>query len=237
MMRRYCLALLLFAAGFAPARGTELQANCGHRGVQIAYTRPADIGAACEALADTLSYFRRIGFELEPAFFLTFADPDKEKPVEGAVSYGYADRRSSTIVVYSSSQRRPWGLPWNSKAAASFLHHELVHMAVWQILGREAEQLRHEWHEFIAYAVQLHLMDPQLLTRVRANFSGVRPFTDFSEVNEFTHGMNPDAFAIAAYLTYRERGAERFVRALLRGELSPPAFSYPFPLLPEQRPR
>lgn len=98
----------------------------------------------------------------------------------------------------------------------SFLRHELAHIAVWQILGREAERLPHEWREFIAYAIQLDLLDP--------------------EVNEFTYGMNPDVFAVGAYLTYSERGAERFVRAVARRDYPAP-FVDPFPVLPEQSPR
>lgn len=110
----------------------------------------------------------------------------------------------------------------------------LVHIAVWQILGPEAERLPREWHEFIAYAVQLDLMDPEILKGVLARFSDVHAFDELSEVNEFTYGMNPEVFAVAAYLTFRKRGAQNFVRRLLRAEIVPPQMVFPFPVLPEQ---
>ena len=234
-MRAQRLAFAVLMAGLAPAcAATEVPPDCGHQGVRVTYTQEADLAAACRGLRDVLAYFRGIGFEFEPRFALTFAHPEKE-PIEGVVGYGYADLRSSVIVLNSSSSRQPWGLPWNRQVAGSFLRHELAHIAVWQILGRrEAERLRHEWHEFIAYAIQLHLMQPELLRKVLVNFQDVHAFTALSEVNEFIYGMNPDVFAVAAYLTYRERGAEDFVRRLLRGEITPPAPSFPFPVVPEQ---
>ena len=238
-MRRHYVVFAVLATALAPActGETDIVANCGHQGVSVTYRHEADLATACDALDDTLGYFRRIGFELEPRFSLNFAEPGKQRSIEGVVSYGYVDLRSSTIVVYSSSYRQPWGLPWSREMIGSFLRHELAHIAVWQMLGRKAERLRHEWHEFIAYAIQLDLLNPELRKEALANFSDVRPFSDLLEVNEFTYGMNPDVFAVAAYLAYRERGAERFVRALLRGEITPPPFVYPFPVLPDQSPR
>jgi hypothetical protein len=235
-MRFRSALFALLAAGLATACVTrEAPANCGHKGVEVAYTHRADLGVACDALGEILAYFRRIGFDFEPRFSLSFADPSEGKPAQGVLSYGYVDLRSSMIVVYSSTSSEPWGLPWNRKLAGSFLRHELVHIAVWQILGREAaKRLAPEWHEFIAYAVQLDLMDPELRGEVLAKLPDVRAFAELSEVNEFTYGMNPDVFAVAAYLTYRERGAAEFVRRLLRGEITPPPFILPFPVLPEQ---
>ena len=184
-------------------------------------------------MGDIVGYFLSIGLAFEPRFSVKFVEPAR-KPAEGVVAYGHVDVRSSLVVVYSSSHRQPWGMPWNRELMGSFLRHELAHMAVWQVLGRDSGRLPHEWHEFIAYAVQLHLMDPER-RKALANFSDIMAFADLSAVNEFTHGMNPDAFAVAAYLTYREKGAEAFVRQLLRGEVVPPPFAPPFPIVPEQK--
>ena len=234
-MRVRWLTFGLIAAGFqAPYAGADELRNCGDKRVDVAYSQPSDLVTACDALSDTLAYFRKIGFDFEPRFSVKFAE---RKSAEGVVSYGYVDLRSSIIVVYSSSYRRPWGLSWRREVAGSFLRHELAHIAVWQVLGGKAERLPREWHEFIAYATQLDLMGKELLKGVLTNFSDVHAFGSLSEVNEFTYGMNPDVFAVAAYLTYRERGAENFVRGLLRGEIVPPPFSFPFPVLPEQNPR
>ena len=116
----------------------------------------------------------------------------------------------------------------------SFLRHELAHIGVWQILGPDARRLRHEWHEFLAYSIQLDLMDGPLVRTLLANYPDARAFGDLTEVNEFVYGMNPDQFAVMAYLTYREKGAKDFVRGLLRGDIRPPAPSFPFPVLPHE---
>jgi hypothetical protein len=225
------------AGGLAIASvSAAAHADCGHAGVEVAYKEQADLRAACDALTDIAVYFRRIGFRVEPRFSLTFGDPDNAQSPDRRNTYGHFDARTSRVVVYRSSSIEPWGLHWNEKLAASFLRHELVHMAVWQIIGPDPDRLPREWHEFIAYAVQLDLMDRELLATVLARSASVEAFSDLLGVNEFTHGMNPDAFAVASYRTYRERSAGAFVGQLLRAEVVPPRFSYPFPVLPERTP-
>lgn len=210
--------------------------NCGRKGVEVVFSQRADLTAACHALDDTLAYFQRLGFDLEPNFSLTFVDPTQGKSIEGVTSYGYLDLHSSIIVVYTFSYRQPWGLTWSRQVASSFLEHELVHIAIWQILGHDAGRLPREWHEFIAYAVQLDLMDAKLRKQLFGHFPDVHAFHELSEVNEFTYGIDPEVFAVAAYLTYRERGAGSFVRGLLRAEIIPPPIFFPFPVLPKQEP-
>jgi hypothetical protein len=228
----FVLAVASLAA--ASVHGTEY-ANCGYEGVEVRYRDRNELGAACQALADTVSYFRGIGFRVEPRFSLSFARRD-DGASGNRSAHGHFDARTSRIVVYASSSIKPWGLDWSIELAASFLRHELVHMAVWQIVGGDRERLPREWHEFIAYAVQLDLMDRELLAAVLTKSASVEAFSDLLAVNEFTHGMNPDAFAIASYRTYRELGAGAFVGQLLRAEVVPPRFSYPFPVLPERTP-
>lgn len=228
-------ALVIGGLGMTSVRGEE-RANCGYWGVEIASTDRTEVGAACEALTDTIAYFRKAGFRVEPNFTLTFEERNTGSSAGRLLTHGHFDPRAARIVVYRSSSIAPWGLPWNKKLAASFLRHELVHMAVWQIIGSDPERLPREWHEFIAYAVQLELMDRELLGELLGKVANAGPFANLSQVNEFTYAMNPEVFAVAAYETYRERGAERFVRQLLRAELIPPRLSFPFPVVPEQDP-
>ena len=212
------------------------RSSCGYPGVQISSADGADLHVACDALAATVLYFRRVGFRVEPKFSLTFGDDGH--PADSVPAHGHFDPQSLRLAVHPPSPGvAPWGLPWSRKLAASFVHHEFIHMAVWQILRAERTRLPREWHEFIAYAVQLALMEGQLLRDVLAKAADVRPFASLSEVNEFTYGMNPDVFAVAAYRAYRERGAEKFVRQLLRGEVVPPVFSSPHPILPDSNQR
>ena len=226
-------ALVVGGLEMTGAHGQE-RANCGYGGVEVRYEHPGDLDMACQALADTVAYFRRIGFQVEPKFSLTFSRDEGRS--SGRLLHGQFEPRGSRIVVNLSSSIRPWGLDWSKQLAASFLRHELVHMAVWQIIRGDRKRLPHEWHEFIAYAVQLDLMDRELLDEVLAKAASVQAFATLSEVNEFTYSMNPEVFAVAAYRTYREKGAQRFVGQLLRGEVVPPPFSYPFPVLPEPSP-
>lgn len=233
-MRGGWLVIALLTAYGAPSAATGEPSACGQRGVEVVYKRSADLALACEALADIVTYFRQIGFQFEPRFSVKFAEPQLQ-PAEGLVSYGHADVHSSSVVVYTSAHRRPWGLPWSTELAASFLRHEVAHIAAWQVLGAEGRRLPREWHEFIAYAIQLDLMNAKLRAAVLANSADVRAVADLSAINEFTYGMDPDVFAVTAYLTYRERGTQNFVRALLRGDVVPPPFSFPFPVIPQEK--
>lgn len=225
----------IVAAAVAPAWSADGdEGECGHKSVSVEFMDRADLALACDALADVLGYFHGMGFNFQPRFTVSFAEPAKGRSVEGVVAYGYTDLRSSVVVVHTWSYRAPWGLPWSRAMIGSFLRHEIAHIAVWQILGPNARRMRHEWHEFVAYAIQLDRMDGPLLRTLLANDPDARAFADLSEVNEFIYGMNPDVFAIMAYLTYREKGGQEFVRRLLRGEIVPPAPSFPFPVLPHE---
>jgi hypothetical protein len=97
---------------------------------------------------------------------------------------------------------------------------------VWRA-SKEPRRLPREWHEFVAYAIQLDLMDPNVLDRVLASRADVQPFDKLLAVNEFTYGMDPEAFAVAAYKTYRARGGAQLVQQLLTGKVVPTTVSHP----------
>ncbi len=117
-------------------------------------------------------------------------------------------------------------MPWGREIAASILRHELVHAAIWQIVGHNGTRLSREWHEFVAYAVQFALMDKQLRDRIMARHADVHHVGNLNEVNEYTCGMNPEAFAVLAHKTYRHRGGAAFLGRLLRAEIIPPPFPH-----------
>ena len=62
---------------------------------------------------------------------------------------------------------------------------------------------------------RLDLMHPGLRNQVLANFASVRAFASGGELNEFVYGMDPEAFAVAAYRTYRQGGGSKFISELL----------------------
>lgn len=237
--RKAMLASLLLAAGPAgavsPRRSrAENRSDCGFHGVSITYGDAAELEAACGALADIVAWFQHAGFDITPRISLRFADRSVARSFGQISSHGYFDAPQLRIVVHRTSDVSPWGLPWSRGLAVSFLHHELAHMAVWQITGGDIARLRREWHEFIAYAVQFDLMDRVLRAELLATQEHVHAFDQLLQVNELTYHMNPEVFAIAAYKTYLAKGGPQFVGQLLRAEIVPPPLTYPFPVLPGQ---
>ena len=235
--RQTIFSILLFGMAFAGVLAphdirAEKKGDCGYPDVSIIYDDSAELDAACDALADIVAYFRRMGFEIVPKVSLRFVDRDAAHSLEQGAAHGYFNGPQSQIVAYRTSDVSPWGLAWSAKLAASFLQHELAHMAVWEILGATHARLGREWHEFIAYAIQLDLMDGELLNELLARYTTAQAIGHLTEINEFTYGMNPEAFSVVAYKTYLARGGTKFLGQLLRGEVSPPTFSYPFSALP-----
>lgn len=216
-----CLALGLAETSIAQSRHDERLSTCGYKEVVVTYGDTAELVAACDALNEVTAYFRAIGFEAAPLVSVAFAD----QPADHTAPHGYFDPAGPRVVVYRSAAVLPWGLSWNLALAASFLRHELVHVMVWRV-GREPKRLPREWHEFIAYAIQLDLMGAKVLDRVLASRADVQPFDDLLAVNEFTYGMGLEAFAVAAYKTYRARGGAQLVQQLLTGKVVP-LVSYP----------
>lgn len=230
--------LLVAAAGAAPLytatlAGAEQRGNCGYDSLKINHNNPGELSSACQALADVLRYFQAIGFEITPKVTVTFAEQSGGPQSRAAFTHGQFDAAKAHVLIYPSSSGSAWGLPWRDSIAVSFLRHEFVHVAIWQIASSNARLLRPEWHEFIAYAVQIALMNERLREELLAKHEAVQPFQALTEVNEFTYGMHPETFAVAAYLTYRARGEAAFVRQLLRGEIVPPRVPHPFPHSPD----
>ena len=204
----------------------EKQGDCGYPAVNVIYDDSAELASACDALVDVIGHFRRSGFEVVPKLSLRFVDH-----AAGSLEHGHFNVDRSEIVISRTSDVSPWGLPWSSKLAAAFLRHELAHMAMWQVLSVTHARLGREWHEFVAYVIQLDLMDDELRSALLARYPQAHAIRYLEEVNEFTYGMNPQVFAVVAYKTYLARGGSNFLGQILRGEVSPPIFSYPFPVL------
>lgn len=239
--RQTILAFLISVTGIVAAIvphavRAERTGDCSRPGVTVIYDDPIELEIACSALADIFEYFRRAGFSMTPKVELRFVPRANEGASAPGATHGYFDAPQSQIVVFRSSGVSPWGLTWSLTLAASFLRHELVHMAIWEITKGDTKRWQREWHEFVAYAIQLDLMEPDLLAEVLIKHAQIQPFAVLSQINEFTYYMNPEAFAVAAYKTYLAKGGVEFVRQLLRGEVVPPPLSYPFPVLPDKEP-
>jgi hypothetical protein len=231
---RAALALCTLSMLGGHAVSAEKSGTCNPYEVAVIYEGLAELGAACRAIRDVVGYFQRINVYFSPKISIQFANRASEGPAGHSPAHGLFDPLQSRIVIYRVSDARPWGQAWSSKLVESFLRHEIVHLAVWQAVNRDRKRLRPEWHEFVAYAIQLELMDPDLRKEVLVTNQSVSAAKDLTEINEFSHGMNPEGFAVMAYKTYLERGGERFVRQLLNSEIIPPPFSYPFAVQPHE---
>ncbi len=224
----------LFQLSISAPANAAIASTCQYSQVIISDATSAESAEACRALADVVGYFQKLQFSFEPAFSIRVRSSMSTDNNEGRRSHGFFDSSEGTVVLFRSSNGAPWGLDWSQDLANSFLRHELVHVSLWHILGDDFERIRPEWHEFIAYAIQFDLMNTQLREQILANNVDIGPFSDLANVNEFTHGMAPDNFAISSYRTYLSRGSGTFINRLLTFEIRPPPMAYPFVVLPSE---
>lgn len=205
-------------------------AACGHDRVSVAGT-PAEIEAACAALADVRGYFQDLGFKVEPTVRIAFSDEvfislydpwGAVRPARLQVSAYYdATKRAISTTSPSSTKRgdrKPWGLEWGPDIALSILRHELSHMFSHEILGARYGRMSKPWLEFIAAAVQFDLMAPDLRARIRNGFPDAEPFAFPEQVNAMIYGFDPDEFALRAHIHTQANGGRAFIRRLLAGE-------------------
>jgi hypothetical protein len=203
-------------------------AACGYQGVSVAGTTE-EVADACRAIDDVLSYFRKIGFQSDPAVSISFQDQayidmylqtaGKEPVGREEVSGFYNSRRKELQITSGrreiKRERRPWGIAWGPPIAYSILQHELVHAVVASMLGGEYQKLGRAWHEFIAYAVQFDLMDRELKSTVLANYPDGQPFLFPESVNSMVHAADPDAFGVSAHLYAEANGGAEFIRRIV----------------------
>ena len=101
----------------------------------------------------------------------------------------------------------------------SILQHEIVHAVVAQLMGKRYLKLPRPWHEALAYAVQIDLMETHLQQAVLSQYPGEQGFSSTAQINGIVYGFDPDAFAIAAYKSYRHAGRLAFLKKALNFEL------------------
>lgn len=235
------IAALLLATGlsqisFVSSVNAQDSSECENKSLVVIDATPPERVDACRAFTAVVTYFRNIGFGANLDIFITFQNSNFGTSGQASSAYGYFDAARSEILMFRASTARPWGLDWDRQLASSFVNHELVHAALRANLKGDSSRLRPEWHEFIAYSVQIALMNTRLRARLLERYSQVLAFGELTEVNEFSSRMNPEIFAIGAYKTYLANGADKFIQKLLRFEVQPPPMSYPFPVLPGQIP-
>lgn len=200
-----------------------MQADCGHPGV-TAIGSSVERETACEALETVLRWFRDLGYEIDPIVTVRFKDKvicefnshdgsPAACPLQVSGFYNF----SQELVEITSADspfredRRPWGVDWGEEIAYSILEHELAHMAVAEILESDFTNLSLPWHEFLAYSIQFDIMDEPLRAGILSRFEDVQPFGSPNHVNPLIHAIDPDTFAVRAYLYMLENGVEDLI--------------------------
>lgn len=209
------------------------ESHCGYEHVRIKGNPPVRGLDFCQPLSRVMAFFQSMGFEFEPRFSLiTTSRLDADQ----AHSYGNYDAAIERITIFRIGKKTPWNLDLSKEIYNSIAVHEMVHMAVLRILGENYSRLPKEWHEFIAYSVQIDLLDRPLRDRVLDRNEDVLAFTNLLSVNPYIYGLaGSDLFSVQAYKTYCARGGPAFVQDLLRFKFSPPPFIDIFPLPPQIR--
>lgn len=214
---------------------SDVVGACGFAKVRLVRARLHDVATACAAIADVVGYFAAIGFTFEPQGTIAFGTPPTEHGGNWFRSHGSFDARTLTIRVTTDRDVSAWGLTASAGLAASFLRHEIVHLAVRLMLGERSARVPRHWQEFIAYAIQIELMPMALREPILQAAPDAQAFSSLFHVNEFLYGLDPEVFALASYRTYIARGRGALVRQILSFELvMPDELLPPSPILPGQ---
>lgn len=215
--------IVLLAIATTP---TPALADCGRDGVTIDGS-PDEHDEACEALGEVIGHFAdgglvidlRVTIRFQPSVAIERDGDEAAQPASGeprlASGFYHVARREIWMTRSTSvwaHRRRPWNLPWDRPLALSILKHEIVHAIIYQLLGSDHRKLPRAWHEALAYAVQIELMDPDLRARVLAQYPRRDAFSSTLHVNDIVYGIDPDSFAVAAYWTYVQGGRMAFLR-------------------------
>ncbi|MET0605555.1 MAG: DUF6639 family protein [Beijerinckiaceae bacterium] len=216
-------ASLIFAAAYAPARAAP--GACDLNPTSLSDEEQE----GCDALRDVKGYFAAFGLPVEldvtirflPSVVIEIASATgvaDELPVIGRFHRHKREIQMLSVDAATQSNRRPWKLAWTHEIARSILRHEVAHAAIARLLGERADKLPPAWHEALAYAVQIDMMDEALRSKVLANYPDAARFDRTTKINDFTYGFDPDGFAIRAWLTYVRGGRAEFLKKALAFE-------------------
>lgn len=195
---------------------------CGLELVAVQNANALESNAACTSLAKVFAYFQAMGATVaEPKITIVFETqvylpgPEPRTPVHG---YFDTDDHSIHITHFDSAsqkERMPWGLVWSEAMAESFLLHEISHLFAISYMGDAFRELPHFWQEFLAYSIQIELMEPGLKQRLLQFSGGAKAFDNPESVTSFHYQMDPEGYALRSYLSYAAWGGPKFLKDLI----------------------
>ena len=93
-------------------------------------------------------------------------------------------------------------------------------MAVAVVLGERFKRLPASWHEFVAYAVQIDLLDHEIRNEILARSSQLKGFSALNYINDAVIAfLPPKHMAVMSYRAYLRWGGQEFLARLLRFEV------------------
>ncbi len=233
-MRRQILSRMIstcLAAGACVLAAVTAHAACGSDAVKVEGS-PVQIEAACRARFEMRSYFEGMGFavalpvsiKFSDVVYIRLYDSASGKPAARFQVSGYFDASRKHIEVTSAwskfrKARRPWGMRWGHPIAYSILQHEIAHAALHEVLSDRNRRVSKAWTEFLAYSIQIDMMELVLKSRVLGNYAQAKPFEHAENVNPFVYGSDPDTFGIRAHLFTQARGGRDFLRRIIVGDV------------------
>lgn len=202
--------LALVAITAQPAKpATAASASCPALPVTIVAEESADVRMACLGAQRAISFLADRGFVVERPITVEVAAAIA--PIQGAAALGFYHAGTEVMKVLArsafslaSAEDTVLGLPTTDDLYASVFAHEIAHAIFHQNVdgGREPSLAA---HEYFAYTVQIATLPTPLRERVLARYPG-SGFSHLGQVSEVFLGLDPQRFAVNAYLHFR--GAE-----------------------------
>lgn len=222
---RFFLGLVFLAAAFAyPAAAAERR--CVGTNTTVTADSAYDAKLACAGAADAVAFLSQQGFTVDTVMRIDILDSvflhSEEKPSFRIL--GQFDAKQNRIMVTSINGQRDmakekpiFGVPYDVALFRSVVAHEVAHAIAED--NFHVEEPTRMAHEYIAYIVQLATMPPQLSQRVFASIPS-QGFESELEINPMVYGLNPDVFAVKAYLHYlRPEVGMAFLQTLLSRDM------------------
>jgi len=195
---------------------------CGYTGVRIEGAQAVEEKAACASIEKLTVYFRSIGIESAAPTIHFYFKPEVILPGTETRVHGYFDTDDNSIhMTHFEGQagRMPWGFVWSEAMASSFLLHEVAHLFAISYMGGDFRKLQRHWHEFLAYSLQIELMDPELKQRLLQFNGGATAFEKPGDVSSMHYEMDPDRYALRAYFSTQKWGGVTFMKNLLNRKI------------------
>lgn len=230
-MFKYAIAALPFVTLAAPFAHAENSCEYGAHTFDI--KTDAYYSDVCDTSINVIKWFEDQGYgdvnvnvniEIAEAVIVPFFNDQGEVTAEAQVFGLYNAADDLVVMTRWGSEylngRTAWltdsadmssGIPIDYDLWLSVVAHEVAHQALQQIwtalnptLAANISVLDSGLHEFVAYSVQLSLMDEQARDAAIAQYPGATAFPVINRLNGILHAYHPHYFGVRSYLSMNE---------------------------------